>query len=368
MKRWLMAAVCAVWQAYYRLCRLAPMRRRVVMMSRELDTEPLDFRLLREEIGRQDDTVEVVTLCKTMGHGLALLGYVGHLLRCTAVLATASVCVVDTYCLPVSLLRHRPSLRVVQIWHALGTVKQFGYQSLGLEEGRDAATAALMRMHRGYTDVFCAGQAIVPFFAAAFRIAPARVTVIGMPRIDWLLSDQTALCRRILSAHPRLKEKPVVLYVPTFRAHQPTVGDDLIRAVDPDAYTLVISAHPVSTASIPAAYTVPGFSSTELLAVADAVVTDYSAIAFEAALQRKKLYFYLYDYEDYRYARGLNIDPMVELPAACATDPASLARLLDAPYPAAERDAFCRRYVDTADTQNAARIAEWIRDKLPNKK
>ena len=38
-------------------------------------------------------------------------------------LATSRACIVDTYIIPVSILKHRDELIIIQIWHALGAIK-----------------------------------------------------------------------------------------------------------------------------------------------------------------------------------------------------------------------------------------------------
>jgi CDP-glycerol glycerophosphotransferase (TagB/SpsB family) len=52
----------------------------------------------------------------------------------------------------------------------------------------------------------------------------------------------------------------------------------------------------------------------ELLCACDYIITDYSAIAVEAAILNKKTYYYLFDYEDYKRDNGLNIDLFEEMP------------------------------------------------------
>ena len=52
----------------------------------------------------------------------------------------------------------------------------------------------------------------------------------------------------------------------------------------------------------------------ELLHVADYIITDYSAIVYEAAITQKPIYFYTYDYEEYQINRGTYIDYMSEMP------------------------------------------------------
>ncbi len=360
MKRIVIICLRIAMQCFYAICKLFPTRRKVVMISRELNTDPLDFALLREEIERRDPQIRVVSLCKTIPHGIALIGYMWYMLRCMAHMATACACVVDTYCLPVSLLTHKKSLRIVQVWHALGAIKKFGYQSLGLAEGRDAKTAEWLRMHKGYTRVFSPSDATADFYAQAFGVPRDIIEVRGMPRIDWLLSDHSDIRERFYRDYPNMANKPILLYVPTFRKDKPTAHDQLIDQVDHDRYHLIVSAHPISTESVDPRFKVTGYTSAELLTVADAVITDYSAIAFEAALLKKKLYFFLYDIEEYIGNRGLNINPLDETPHLAATDIDGLIEIIGRDYHTAERDAFCAKYIETADTNNTARIVDYL--------
>ena len=46
----------------------------------------------------------------------------------------------------------------------------------------------------------------------------------------------------------------------------------------------------------------------DLISVADYVITDYSAIALEAAVLNKRTYYWAYDYEEYLKNNGLNIN------------------------------------------------------------
>ena len=51
----------------------------------------------------------------------------------------------------------------------------------------------------------------------------------------------------------------------------------------------------------------------DLLCVCDYLITDYSAIALEAAALNKPTYYWIYDYEEYLSNNGLNIDIKKEL-------------------------------------------------------
>ncbi|MFK4998741.1 CDP-glycerol glycerophosphotransferase family protein [Bacillus sp. N9] len=43
----------------------------------------------------------------------------------------AKYLVLDDYFLPIYLIKPRNSLRVIQLWHAAGAFKKFGYSTIG---------------------------------------------------------------------------------------------------------------------------------------------------------------------------------------------------------------------------------------------
>ena len=60
------------------------------------------------------------------------------------------------------------------------------------------------------------------------------------------------------------------------------------------------------------------FSTLDWLAVADHVITDYSAIVFDAAVVGVPMYFYAYDLDEYRDRRGLFLDYEGDMPGPVA--------------------------------------------------
>ena len=47
----------------------------------------------------------------------------------------------------------------MQIWHSIGTLKQFGWQILHRKEGSNPVIAKTLKMHQNYDVVYCAGEA-----------------------------------------------------------------------------------------------------------------------------------------------------------------------------------------------------------------
>ena len=115
-----------------------------------------------------------------------------------------------------------------------------------------------------------------------------------------------------------------VLYAPTFRKHAADedwrkTSVEALRHALPADMMLIVSGHPLDrdawrdTGRGTVRY-LQSFSSMDVLESVDYVVTDYSSVAFEAALVGGKVLFYVPDIEEYRHSPGLNIDPEHELP------------------------------------------------------
>lgn len=302
--------------------KLLPVRRKVVLMSRLYSRTSQDFDRVREEISRQDPSLQVVVLNHRNTNPL---GVPAQMLQEMYHLATSRACITDSYMAAISVLRHRDSLVVVQMWHALGAVKRFGLAALDTDEGRSRELAAAMRMHQGYDWVIAGGQRMVAPFAEAFGVAPSHVLPIGTPRVDMLHDPQVTAAKRarIQEAHPHLGDKPLVLYAPTFRKGLPVRVEDLLDALGPDDFDVVVTLHPLDRRDFsdrPGVVQDRRFSTLDWLAVADHVITDYSAIVFDAAVVGVPLYFYAYDLEDYRARRGLFLDYVNEMPGPVATE------------------------------------------------
>lgn len=291
---------------------------KVAIISRESNEKTLDVSLLEEELRRRGVRVKVLSKLLTKERSVRnAVGYIGHVLRQEAEILRSDVVVLDTYCIPASLLPHRRSTKVVQIWHALGAVKKFGWQTVGRTDGTSERTARLMRMHHGYDYVISPSNVTADYYAEAFRVPRDKIVKLGLPRIDYIKKvtheEAETTKDRIVTRYPELKSegKKTVLYAPTFRRGQMPDVARLAEALDSKKYNLLVKLHPLygggSRVFRDHIIYDEDFSVYELLAVADAVISDYSALVIEATLAEKPLYLYTYDEEEYRKNTGLNM-------------------------------------------------------------
>lgn len=316
----------------YFFLKLCPTdKNKVLFLSRQSNTVTEDIDFLSRRLVELKPETNIVIITKRADKGFAsMLEYAFVTLKSMYHLATASVCVLDSYWPAVSVLHHKKQLAVIQMWHAMGKIKKSGYQSLGKKFGRSDMIAREMRMHRNYDVVIAGGRAFNPFYCASFDVEPDILYNVGLPRMDKLREGQDEARRQFYETYPGLRGKKIVLYAPTFRKGQTLDPKALVDAFNFDgSQMLVIKRHPnqlLNYDSLSPAITCHRVPTSTVLSVCDCVITDYSAITIEAALLGKPVYFYLFDYEDYLDHNGLNVKLFDEFPDCIFRDPCRACR------------------------------------------
>ena len=131
--------------------------------------------------------------------------------------ARAGAVVICDNFLPAASCRKRQETKVIQLWHACGCYKKFGY---------DAADDIPENYHGGnvYRNadlVTVSGKAAVGPFSSAMRLPESCVQPLGVSRTDLYRSGSWAQkCKdRFYKKYPEAEGKKVVLWAPTFRGN-----------------------------------------------------------------------------------------------------------------------------------------------------
>lgn len=363
------AVLGALFACMKALCRQRA--KRVVFLSRQSNEPQLDFLMLIDELKCRDADVECICICCRSDKGAAaLMRYARAFLYSMYCLATARVAVLNSYWPAVSMLKQRDELTVIQIWHALGKIKQSGWQTIGRSMGHSTAVAQELGMHRGYDVVIGGAKAWNPFYCASFGIEEDKIKNIGLPRLDFLQNERKDVQRRFYAEYPELKGQRIVLYAPTFR---PGLREGARRLLDQIADgthgAVVFKRHPNQPITIDnrRVYRAEGFSSLEMLLVCDCIITDYSAIAVEAASVHVPIYYYCFDIDEYRARNGLNVNPEELMPRCAFRNPSELAQALEQPYPREELERYRATYVlpDADLGKSTAHIVDIIEGAFP---
>lgn len=183
---------------------------------------------------------------------------------------------------------------------------------------------------------------------------------LGLPRNDLLAEPEVrgAPVRMRLGVAPDAR---VVLYAPTYRDHvvdrrgryrldQHLDVERVMSALEPDGVLLIrrhpLVADPVLTGDEPRVHDVSSWPDAgELLAAADVLVTDYSALAFDFAVTGRPMLFFAYDLDVYRdEIRGFYVDFDAEVPGPIVRTTDQLAEALRGLDGAAVPGEYAERY------------------------
>ncbi len=344
MKEKMIRGMAAALNGIYSIFKLFPVKKKITYISRQSNELSVDFQLVIREMKRRHPEYKQITLIRMIGKSIPdKIGYCFHMLRQMYHIATSEMVVLDTYCIAVSLLHQRKSLIVVQMWHALGAMKKFGYSILDKGEGTKRSLAEAMRMHKNYTYVLSSSEFCSRFFAEAFHVSMKQMVVLPLPRLDLLCDTKhiTDVREKILQQYPQLsdKRKKTIVYAPTFRKkgggfeekELETAAERLAEAVDYDRYNLVAKFHPLSVCTLHNKNVIQDitFSTIDFCQMADVVILDYSAVVFEVAMLGKPMYFYAFDYDSYMKNRDVYIDFKKYVPGVITGDPQKLMAAID---------------------------------------
>jgi CDP-ribitol ribitolphosphotransferase len=302
-------------------------------------------------------------------------------------LAASRLFVADDWCFPLFAAWPRQGTTRVQVWHAAGAFKRFGFSVLDAVPGGEDAD--LLPMTANWDLCLASSDAAADHLTEAFRLPRERFTsALGLPRTDALYDPgrRVAAAAAIRRRYALPAGRRAILYAPTFRgetirdARHPE-GLDLAAMRDALApgWLVLLRQHPLarSSATLPAGLAdfVVDVSDwpdmNELMLVADLLVTDYSSAVFEFALLHRPMAVFAPDLAAYERERGLYLDVRRDLPGPVFESTAGLADWIRAGrFDTGAVAAFAGTWWDMADGHAAerfvARVAEpALRGKRP---
>ncbi len=209
----------------------------------------------------------------------------------------------------------------VQMWHG-----SFGIKKIESGVGylqKDKAWTALAKRNAEYTDYWISNGAFeTGVYKEAFWNADT-ILEYGHPRNDIFFKDTTEIAYNVRKKYGIGREQKICLYVPTFR------DKNRLQVVMPDAdaicksltkrfggeWVFALRNHPRYAGNVNADENSAVVDVTDapdiqqLLAAADAVLTDYSSAIFDFLLTGRPGFLLMEDYEAYRDLRGLYYPP-----------------------------------------------------------
>ncbi len=255
-----------------------------------------------------------------------------HSMNFMKLYAQAGYVVICDNFLPVASCSKRNGTHVIQLWHACGCYKKFGYDAKDdIPEDYHGAN-----VYRNADLVTVSGQAAVAPFASAMRLPESCVRAIGVSRTDlYFKSAWREQCRKQFYEHyPDAKGKKVVLWAPTFRGNagmpelDPLDLEKLQKELGGEYYILAsLHPHMKKMWNMESGNYLSDLSTEALYPIVDVMIADYSSLIYEYLLFRKPLVLYVPDLEEYRKRRGFYMD-IEQIPGKIVLEEAELAEAI----------------------------------------
>jgi len=290
-------------------------------------------------------------------------------------MATAKVLLVDDYIGLIYKIPRREDNYLIQVWHACGAFKTFGFSRLGRPGGPKQKNSD----HRNYDFCTVSSSEICKYYAEGFGLSLEKVIPTGVPRTDIFFSEAYKEKARedFYSKYPDLKDKKIVLFAPTFRGNGKKSGFypenrfDFIKLYEHfnGEYVIIIKHHPFvnNRVEIPAEYEgkIIDMSENEelneLLFITDVLITDYSSVVFEASLLDIPMLFYSFDLQNYIATRGFYYEYDSFVPGKIVYNMDSLIEAIEnKDFESEKIDAFKHKFFDELDGKAGQRVANLI--------
>lgn len=304
----------------YKICKLLPLKEKKIIFASDSRSEMSgNFQFVFDELLKRNLDYDYHLLLKK---GVDEKKSYKEIFTLAYHLATAKYIILDDFYPMIYPLKIRTGAELIQLWHAVGAFKTFGFSRLG----RPGGPSPKSKNHRNYTKAIVSSHNVAKHYAEGFGIDVEKVIPTGIPRTDVFFDKeyQENVRANLYEEYPFLKGKKVIMFAPTFRgngqqsAHYPmeVLNLEKIYKELKDEYVFLFKIHPFvkNEFSIPYQYSdfYYDFSSyreiNDLLFITDILITDYSSVCFEYALLNKPMIFFAFDVEEYVRTRDFYYD------------------------------------------------------------
>lgn len=364
----------------YYICHIIPVKsRQVLFLSSRRDDLTGNFSFVYDEL-KKDNSVHMKFVLDP--HEIREMSFV-NIIKVGYYAATAGIILIDDYTPILSAVRLRKKTTLIQLWHACGAFKTFGFSRIGKRGGPIQKS----KDHRNYDYAIVSSSEIRPFYAEGFGIAEEKVVATGVPRTDVFFDAEykDIMQKQLYQNYPQLKGKKVILFAPTFRgngklsASYPREQFEPVKFMEclSEDYALVIKHHPF----VQMEYDIPvkweerildlskESEINDLLFITDILITDYSSVVFEAALLRIPMLMYAFDLRQYIASRDFYYDYDFFVPGKIVENFKELVEAIKKEdYEQEKLENFRTRFFDDLDGKSTERVVKLIYNIMESQK
>lgn len=327
-----------------------------------------NFQLISEELKKRDRDYKLVFLIRKFNNSLKeKLYYLINFMIQTYHINTSSIVLLDGNNFPLSNIVKKKETTVIQLWHACGGIKKFGY---------DVNRRFKIK---NYDYIYVAGNEFKNPFSRAFKMSQDKILNLGVAKTDLLFDeDKLEKYRQMMfKNYPQLINRNAVLYAPTFRGDgafdiqyvnlnleylHKRLGEDFILLYKLHPFLEGISLGEESRDFIINANNIDIY---KLFSVADILISDYSAIIFDFSILEKPIILYTPDLKKYEEERGFYYDYTNFAPGPiCFNEEEIIEVIRTQNYKLDKVKEMKYKYFDNHDGKSTQRIVDHIEKML----
>lgn len=363
-----------VFRMAYRICKLLfPIKQNKVIFASDSRAEMSgNFQFVYEEMESRNLDFDYHFMLKD---GVEDKKSSKEIMQLAYHMATAKFIMLDDFYPMVYPLKIRKHAELIQLWHAVGAFKTFGFSRLG----RPGGPSPRSKNHRNYTKAIVSSDNIAKHYAEGFGIEEENVVATGIPRTDIFFDEayKEKIQNELYEEYPFLKNKKVIMFAPTFRgngqqsAHYPMEVlnlDKLYESLN-DEYVFLFKIHPFvkNEFNIPYQYNdfFYDFSTyreiNDLLFITDILITDYSSVCFEFALLNKPMLFFGYDVEEYVQTRDFYYNFQSFIPGPLVRDTETMIDKIEKQaFEMHKIEPFVKYFFNETDGKSSERVVDHL--------
>ncbi|QSX09298.1 CDP-glycerol glycerophosphotransferase family protein [Alkalibacter rhizosphaerae] len=365
--------------ASYQVFRHFPMKDKIVLANFSTGRLEGNLRSIYEELVDRGERRRVVLLLhRSQGNFNGKIIYLFKMIQAAWQIATSRIVVVDDYFYPLYVVTPRPETFVLQVWHACGAFKKFGYSVLDKGFGASKDFVKTVKIHSNYDMVLVSSMEVARHYADAFQTDMGKMTSLGIPRTDVFFdaAQKSDIEKRLRDKYPQIKGRKIALYAPTFRGESRfdaksgfQLDLEAMKKALSKEWVLVVKLHPFALKDFPEGWEgddfVVNLSETEdineLMILSDRLITDYSSVVFEYALLERPMVFFAYDLEGYIKERDFYYPYETFVPGPIVSHTEGVIQCLQDPKPDIHRvKAFKEKFFDRGDGQATKRVVDLL--------
>ena len=293
--------------------------------------------------------------------------------------ATSRIVIVDDYFNLLDTVKKRNDVTLIQLWHACGAFKTFGFSRLGKPGGPKQTSTS----HRMYDYTIVSSENIIKYYAEGFGLSDRNILPTGIPRTDIFRDSEYAdrIKKEFYSKHPQLTNKKIIMFAPTFRGAGQNSAYYPLDVFDPDRfyekigdeYAVIIKLHPFCKERFKIEDKYKDYiidlsdedELNDLLFVTDLLITDYSSAIFEASLLDIPMLFFSYDLYHYISDRDFYCDYETFVPGKIVfTQQALEEAVIKSDCETEKIKPFREKFFSGYDGKSSERVANFIIDIL----